>query len=100
MSQKPVTDELGTKANHGYDSNPKTLKEVDDEVSQLDSDVSLFKEESNLKDAIQDSKIKDIESIISTMNPNQSAQLSVSGRKTISLPKNASNGGMSEVGRA
>ena len=30
MSQKAVTDELGTKANHGYESNPKTLKEVDD----------------------------------------------------------------------
>ena len=29
MSQKAVTDELGTKANHGYESNPKTLKEVE-----------------------------------------------------------------------
>lgn len=94
MHQKAVTDELGTKASHGYESNPKTLKEVDDDLVQLESEVSLFKKESNLKDAIQDSKIKDIESIISTMNPNQSAQLSVSGRKVVSLPKNASSGGM------
>ena len=34
MSQKVVTDELGTKANHGYESNPKTLKEVDDDLVQ------------------------------------------------------------------
>ena len=35
ISQKGVTDELGTKANHGYESNPKTLKQVDDEIVQL-----------------------------------------------------------------
>ena len=87
MHQKAVTDELGTKAAHGYTNSPKTLKQVDDSVSQLAGDVSLL-------DAVQGAKIKGIESIISTMNPNQSAQLSVSGRKVVSLPKNASNGGM------
>ena len=35
MSQKGVTDELGTKANHGYESNPKTLKEVDESVNDV-----------------------------------------------------------------
>ncbi len=33
MSQKAVTDGLGTKANHGYGANPKTLKEVDNSVN-------------------------------------------------------------------
>lgn len=40
MSQKAVTDELATKASHGYESNPKTLKEVDDDLAQLASEVS------------------------------------------------------------
>ena len=90
IDKTSITSELG-------DSEEFVMsqKVVSDEITQLDSEVSLFKEESNLKDAIQDSKIKDIESIISTMNPNQSAQLSVSGRKIVSLPKNAANGGMS-----
>ncbi|NLL63988.1 MAG: hypothetical protein GX241_07170, partial [Ruminococcaceae bacterium] len=88
MHQKAVTDELGTKASHGYESSPKTLKQVDDEVSQLAGEVRLL-------DAVQSAKIKDIENVLSTANLNQSAQLSVSGRKTISLPKNAANGGMS-----
>lgn len=39
MSQKAVTDELALKAAHGYESNPKTLKEVDDEVIQLAGEV-------------------------------------------------------------
>jgi hypothetical protein len=96
-SGKSAREELDEKANHGYASIEvaKTLKQVDDDLVQLESEVNLFKEESNLKDAIQDSKIKDIESIISTMNPNQSAQLSVSGVSPLSLPKNAANGGMS-----
>ena len=33
MSQKATTDELDTKANHGYESSPKTLKEVEDNTS-------------------------------------------------------------------
>ena len=40
MSQKAVTDELAAKAAHGYSSNPKTLKEVDDSLVQLAGDVS------------------------------------------------------------
>ena len=32
MSQKAVTDEIALKANHGYATNPKTLKEVEDNV--------------------------------------------------------------------
>ena len=63
-------------------------KAVTDEITQLAGEVSLL-------DAVQEAKIKDIESIISTMNPNQSAQLSVSGVSPLSLPKNAANGGMS-----
>lgn len=119
-TKKNAKELFEEKADHGYEENPKTLKEVDEEkalhgyseeeepktlkqveteksaeLDQLADDMNLFKEESNLKDAIQDSKIKDIESIISTMNPNQSAQLSVSGRKVVSLPKNAASGGMS-----
>lgn len=39
MSQKAITDELELKANHGYTSNPKTLKEVDDNLAQLADDV-------------------------------------------------------------
>ena len=64
------------------------------ELDQLAGEVSLFKDETNLNNAVQSDKIKDIENVISTMNPNQSAQLSVSGRKTALLPKNAANGGM------
>ena len=42
MHQKAVTDELGTKASHGYEAaEPKTLKQVDDSVSQLESDLNL-----------------------------------------------------------
>ena len=63
-------------------------KAVTDEIAQLAGEV-------NLLDAVQGAKIKDIENVLSTANLNQSAQLSVSGRKTISLPKNAANGGMS-----
>jgi len=48
-----------------------------------------------LADAEQSSQIKSIEAVLSSANLGQSSQLSVSGRKTISLPKNASNGGMS-----
>ena len=41
MHQKAVTDVLGTKASHGYETaEPKTLKQVDDSVSQLAGDVS------------------------------------------------------------
>lgn len=40
MSQKAVTDDLILKANHGYDSNPKTLKEVDDKLADLGLDSS------------------------------------------------------------
>jgi hypothetical protein len=75
MSQKATTDELALKAD-------KT------ELAQLAGEM-------NLLDAVHGAKIKDIENVLSTANLNQSAQLSVSGRKTISLPKNASNGGMS-----
>jgi hypothetical protein len=60
-------------------------------LAQLAGDVN----ELELKDAVQGAKIKDIENVLSTANLNQSAQLSVSGRKVVSLPKNASNGGMS-----
>ncbi len=55
---------------------------------QLAGEVSLL-------DAIQGAKIRDIENVLSTANLNQSAQLSVSGRKVASLPKNAASGGMS-----
>lgn len=48
-----------------------------------------------LADAEHSSQIRDIENVLSTANLGQSAQLSVSGIKTVSLPKNASNGGMS-----
>lgn len=58
------------------------------ELVQLAGDLSLL-------DAVHSDKIKDIENVISTMNPNQSAQLSVSGVSPLSLPKNAANGGMS-----
>lgn len=39
LSQSVVTDELAKKAEHGYESSPKTLKEIDDSVSQLAGDV-------------------------------------------------------------
>ncbi len=71
------------------------LKADQADLAQLEGDVNLFKEESNLKDAIQDSKIKDIENVLSTANLNQSAQVSVSGTSPLSLPKNVANGGMS-----
>ena len=57
------------------------------ELDQLAGEVSLL-------DAVQGAKIKDIENVLSTANLNQSAQLSVSGVSPLSLPKNASNGGM------
>lgn len=38
VNQKSVTDELALKAAHGYESNPKTLKEVDDNLVQLAGD--------------------------------------------------------------
>lgn len=41
MSQKAVTDELALKAAHGYASNPKTLKQVDDSLVQLVGEVRL-----------------------------------------------------------
>jgi len=63
-------------------------KAVTDEIAQLAGEVSLL-------DAVQGAKIKDIESIISTMNPNQSAQINVTGVSPLSLPKNAANSGMS-----
>lgn len=75
MSQKAVTDELALKADQI-------------ELDQLAGEMSLL-------DTIQGAKIKDIESVISTLNPNQSAQLSASGASPLSLPKNAANGGMS-----
>ncbi len=62
----------------------KLIKDyTDSKVSQIE-----------VKYAIQDSKIKDIENVLSTANFNQSAQLSVSGVSPLSLPKNAANGGM------
>lgn len=68
--------------------------EINNNLSQLAGDVNLFKDDVNLKDAVQDNKIKDIENVLSTANINQATTLSVMGRKVISLPKNASNGGM------
>lgn len=47
-----------------------------------------------LADAEHSSQIKNIENVLSTANINQATTLSIMGRKTISLPKNASNGGM------
>ena len=38
-SGKSAREELDEKANHGYESSPKTLKEIDDSVSQLAGDV-------------------------------------------------------------
>ncbi len=40
MSQKAVTDELALKAAHGYASNPKTLKQVDDSLVQLAGELN------------------------------------------------------------
>jgi len=57
------------------------------ELDQLAGDVSLL-------DAVQGAKIKDIENVLSTANLVQSTQVSISGRKVVSLPKNAANGGM------
>ena len=87
LRQADVVDSL-TSESATAPLSAKQGKKLQDEITQLAGEVSLL-------DAVQVAKIKDIESIISTMNPNQSAQLSVSGRKTISLPKNAANGGMS-----
>lgn len=39
-SGKSAREELDEKANHGYTAEPKTLKQVDDSVSQLAGDVS------------------------------------------------------------
>lgn len=83
-SGKSARAELDEKAAHGYGAEPRTLKQVDDEVFQLAGDVNQT-----------DAKIKDIENILSTSNPSQSAQISVSGVSPLALPKNASNGGMS-----
>lgn len=86
-----IQNDLAAKAAHGYGTEPqKTLKEVDDSVSQLAGDVN----ELGIKDAVQGAKIKDIENVLSTANINQTTTLSVMGRKVVSLPKNASNGGM------
>ena len=38
-SGKSAREELDEKADHGYDSAPKTLKEIDDDLVQLESDV-------------------------------------------------------------
>jgi len=35
-----IQDDLALKANHGYESNPKTLKEVDDGINQLAGDLN------------------------------------------------------------
>jgi len=37
-----IQDDLALKANHGYESNPKTLKQVDDNSAQLAGDVEQF----------------------------------------------------------
>jgi hypothetical protein len=71
-----------------------TLSTYDGRVTQVESDIDQLAGEVNLLDAVQGAKIKDIENVLSTANLGQSAQLSVSGRKTVSLPKNAANGGM------
>ena len=42
-STKTTQDIDDTKANHGYDSNPKTLKEVEDEIVQLAGETGLVK---------------------------------------------------------
>ena len=87
-SGKSARAELDEKAAHGYESNPKTLKEVDDNLAQLAGEVSLL-------DAVHGAKINEIENVLSSANLGQSAQLSVSGVSPLSLPKNAANGGMS-----
>ena len=63
------------------------LKADEADLVQLAGEVSLL-------DAVQGAKIKDIEDVLSTANLGQSTQVSVSGRKIVSLPKNAANGGM------
>lgn len=84
-----IQNDLAAKAAHGYGTEPqKTLKEVDDSVSQLAGDVSLL-------DAVQGAKIKDIENVLSTANIGQSAKISVTGTSPLLLPKNAANSGMS-----
>ena len=39
--KEAIQDDLALKANHGYESNPKTLKEVEDDLVQLESDEQL-----------------------------------------------------------
>jgi len=49
MSQKAVTNELTSKANHGYDSSPKTLKEVEDDLALKADQADLVQLESEVR---------------------------------------------------
>ena len=70
------------------------LDEIDSAITATNEGMTQLASDINLQSAVQSDKIRDIENVLSTANLGQSAQLSVSGRKTVSLPKNASNGGM------
>ena len=70
------------------------LDEIDSAITATNEGMTQLASDINLQNAVQSDKIRDIENVLSTANLGQSAQLSVSGRKTVSLPKNASNGGM------
>ena len=62
-------------------------KLLSDKIGQVETDL-------NIKNAEQYASIKSIEQLLSQSNMNQTAQVSSSGRESISLPKTASNGGM------
>lgn len=66
MHQKAVTDELSTKASHGYESNPKTLKEIDDDLVQLESDVKVSVEKPTAQSLSElNARITALEAILS-----------------------------------
>jgi hypothetical protein len=65
-SGKSAREELDEKANHGYDSSPKTLKEIDDSVSQLAGDVKDTTEKATAQSLSElNARITALEAIIS-----------------------------------
>ena len=65
-SGKSAREELDEKANHGYESSPKTLKEIDDSVSQLAGDVKETTEKPTAQSLSElNARITALEAIIS-----------------------------------
>ena len=65
-SGKSAREELDERANHGYDSSPKTLKEVEDEIVQFESDVKVTVEKPTAQSLSElNARITALEAILS-----------------------------------